>query len=109
MTCEEVWTLVSAQSDDNLFVSNDHRIKLEQVIIAPQEIPLIFRTVLGGRIKDEVLKVWLVGQEAAADGYKIIMREHGMQFGLASAGFSHDKHLVLVGWYGSLLSAFLAM
>jgi len=52
---------------------------------------------------------WLVGQEDAADGYKIVMREDGKQFGLASAGFAHDKHRILVGWYGTLLSAFLAM
>jgi hypothetical protein len=55
------------------------------------------------------LNAWLVGQEGTADDYKIVMREDGKQFGLASVGFPHDKHLILVGWYSSLLSAFLAM
>jgi len=53
--------------------------------------------------------VWVVGQENSSNGYKIIMRDDGEQFGLASVGFPNDKHLILDGWYGSLLSAFLAM
>jgi hypothetical protein len=109
MTFDEVQSLVSAQSAESLSVINDHRMKLEQAIVSPQEIPLIFRTVVGGRVKDERLNAWLVGQENTADGYRIVMREDGKQFGLASVGFSHDKHLCLVGWYGTLLSAFLAM
>ena len=109
MTFDEVRALVRAQSTENLSVTNAHRIKLEQAIISPQIIPVTFRTVVDGRVKDQTLSVWLVGQEGAADGYKIVMREDGKQFGLASVGFPNDKHLILVGWYGSLLSAFLAM
>ena len=67
------------------------------------------RKVESGRLNDEILDVWLVGQEDSTNGYKIIMRGDGKQFGLASSGFPNDRHLVLVGWYGSLLSAFLAM
>ncbi len=37
------------------------------------------------------------------------MRDDGAQFGLASNGFADDKYLVLAGWYGGLLSAFLNM
>ena len=109
MTFDEVQSLVRAQSTESLSVTNAHRIKLEQAIISPQIIPVTFRTVVDGRVKDQTLSVWLVGQEGAADGYKIVMREDGKQFGLASVGFPNDKHLILVGWYGSLLSAFLAM
>jgi hypothetical protein len=109
MTFEEVRSLVRAQSAENLSVTNAHRIKLEQAIISPQKVPLTFRTVVDGRVKDETLNVWLVGQEGTPGGYKIVIREDGKQFGLASVGFPHDKHLILVGWYGSLLSAFLAM
>ena len=109
MTFDEVQSLVRAQTAESLSVTNAHRIKLEQAIISPQRIPLIFRTVVDGRVKDLTLNVWLVGQEGIADGYKIVMREDGKQFGLASVGFAHDKHLILVGWYGTLLSAFLAM
>ena len=109
MTLDGVRALVRAQSAENLSVTNAHRIKLEQAIISPQTISLIFRTVVDGRVKDQTLNAWLVGQEGTADDYKIVMREDGKQFGLASVGFPHDKHLILVGWYSSLLSAFLAM
>jgi hypothetical protein len=109
MTFDEVQSLVRAQSADNLSVTNHHHIQLEQAIISPQRISLVSRTVVNGRVKDTTLDVWLVGQEGIADGYKIVMRDDGKQFGLASTGFATDKHLVLDGWYGALLSAFLAM
>jgi hypothetical protein len=73
------------------------------------ETLVISRTVKNGHLKDTELSVWVVGQENSSDGYKIIMRDDGKQFGLASVGFPHDKHLILVGWYDSLLSSFLAM
>jgi hypothetical protein len=109
MTIDEVQSLVRVQSAENLTDRNDHRITLKQALIPPQRISVIWRNVENGRLKDEILNAWLVGQENLADGYKIIMRDDGKQFGLASCGFPNDKHLVLDGWYGSLLSAFLAM
>ena len=54
-------------SAENLSSTNDHLITLEQALTTPQEISLIFRTVVDGHIQDQTLKVWLVGQEAAAD------------------------------------------
>lgn len=59
-------------------------------------------------MKDQKLNVWLVGQEDPR-GYKIVMRDDGLQFGLASCGFPTDKEPILVGWYGGLISAFLSM
>jgi hypothetical protein len=109
MTLDEVQSLVRTQIAKSSGVTNAHQLKLEQAIVSPQKIPLVFRTVLDGCVKDETLHVWLVGQEGTPDGYKIVMREDGKQFGLASGGFAHDKHLILVGWYGTLMSAFLAM
>ena len=109
MTSDEVQSLVRAQSAGSVSVTNAHRIELGQAITTPQRISLIFRTVADGRVKDVVLNAWLVGQEGITDGYKIVMRDDGKQFGLASVGFPKDEHLVLVGWYGTLLSAFLAM
>lgn len=109
MTFEGVQLLVRTQAAEDLSVTNDHRIKLEQSIISPQKIRLTTRTVVDGRFDDLTLNAWLVGQESIADGYRIVMQEDGKQFGLASAGFAHEKHLILVGWYGTLLSAFLAM
>ncbi len=67
------------------------------------------RTVRDGRVVDKEQFVWLVGREPVEDGYKIVMREDGLQFGLASSGFPGDKHPILAGWYGGLVSAFLSM
>jgi hypothetical protein len=106
---EEVRELVRSQSADHLEATNDHRITLSAALIPPQKIPVIARTVNGGRVEDKIVTVWLVGQEDAGEGYKIVMREDGRQFGLASAGHPNDKCLVLDGWYGDLLSAFLNM
>jgi hypothetical protein len=109
MTADEVRDLIRIQSTDNLTTANDHRISLEQALVTPERISVIARLVKGGRIQDQELNVWLVGQERSSDGYRIIMRDDGLQFGLASSGFPTDKHLVLVGWYGDLVSAFLSM
>jgi hypothetical protein len=109
MTSGEVQSLVREEAE-SLSLTNAHRILLEQAIIGPERISLISRTVSDDSLKDVVLNAWLVGREDSADGYKIVMRDDGKQFGLAAVGFAADKHLVLVGWYGSsLLSAFLAM
>ena len=109
MTVEEVRALVRLQSADNLTVVNDHRITLEDALVAPRIISVIARNVKNGRVKDENLTVWLVGQENESDGYKIVLRDDASQFGLASSGFPKDKAPILVGWYGDLLTAFLGM
>jgi hypothetical protein len=109
MTVEQVRELVKMQSADRLAATNDHRISLRQALVAPQKISVIAQTIKAGRVEDNRLSVWLVGQEGPGDGYRIIMRDDGLQFGLASSGFPNDKYLVLVGWYGDLLSAFLSM
>ena len=90
-------------------LKNDHKIDLGQTLVLPQKISVIVRSVKNGRLKDRIESVWLVGQENSSDGYKIVMREADRQFGLASPGFSNDKHLVLAGWYGGLKSTFLSM
>ena len=109
MTTDQVRELILIQSRDNLKTINDHGISLEQALVPPQKISVIARLVKGGQVEDEVLDVWLVGQERSSDGYRIIMRDDGLQFGLASCGLPADKHLVLVGWYGNLESAFVSM
>ncbi len=108
MTVEEVSEVVQSQARDALDLVN-HSISLKDALIRPQKITVIFRDVKAGKLNDCEADVWLVGRENAGDGYKIVMRERGRQFGLASTGFPHDKHLVLTGWYGSLRSAFLGM
>jgi hypothetical protein len=109
MTVEQVQALVRVQSTGNLTAVNDHRITLEDALVAPQMISVIARQVRKGRVKDESINVWLVGQENRPDGYKIILREDGSQFGLASVGFPHDTSAILVGWYGDLLTTFMGM
>ena len=89
---------------------NGHGISLRQALISPQKVTVIVRDVKQGKpIKDKEEEVWLLGRENAGDGYRMVMREKDSQFGLASPGLAHDKHLILTGWYGSLKSAFLSM
>jgi hypothetical protein len=109
MTTEEVRALVLRQSIESLATVNDHRITLGNALVAPRIISVISRHVTSGRVKDENLTVWLVGQENRPDGYKIVLRDDGSQFGLASSGFPQDKVPILVGWYGDLLTTFLGM
>jgi hypothetical protein len=109
MTAEEVRASVRLQSTGNLTVVNGHRITLEKALVAPRMISVIARQVKNGRVKDQNLNVWLVGQENHADGYQMILRDDGLQFGLASPGFPDDKFPILVGWYGDLLTTFLGM
>jgi len=109
MIAEEVQGLVRDQSTGNLTAVNGHRITLKDALVTPRIISVVSRRVVGGRIKDEILKVWLVGQESRADGYKIVLREDGSQFGLAAPGFPQYEFLSLVGWYGDLMTTFRGM
>lgn len=101
--------LVRVLSIENMSTVNGHRISLQEALVAPRMISLIARQVKNGRVKDENLTAWFVGQERRPGGYKIVLSEDGSQFGLASNGFPHDKALILVGWYGDLLTTFLGM
>jgi hypothetical protein len=109
ITFEAVQELVSAQSQRSLKATNLHQLSLGQILITPQRISVIWRAVNRGKIRDTPLDVWLVGQEPSSDGYQIILSNDGIQFGLASKGFPADQHPIFVGWYGDLLSAFMAM
>jgi hypothetical protein len=109
MTVDQVRELIRSQSKDHLFTENDHGITLQEALVPPKMTPLIVRTVRNGRMIDKEQTVWLVGSEPATDGYQIVMREDGLQFGLSSSGFPGDEGPILVGWYGSLRSAFLSM
>jgi hypothetical protein len=109
MTIEDVRELVRLQAGDDLTAENSHGINLKHALVPPRRISVIARTVQGGHIRDEKLNVWLVGREPGIEGYKIIMRDDGLQFGLASSGFPSDKCPILTGWYGGLKSAFMSM
>jgi hypothetical protein len=107
MTIEEVHALIDKQSEGSMAVVNDHGLTLARTLVAPRKVSIIARQVENGRLKDETIDVWLVGEEP--DGYKIVLRHDGQQFGLASRGFASDKHPILCGWYGDLRSTFLGM
>lgn len=96
------------QSAGKLTAVNHHSITLQDALVPPRTISVIARQVENGFIKDEDLNVWLVGQERP-DGYKIVLSDDGSLFGLASSGFPRDKFPILVGWYGDLITTFLAM
>ena len=108
MTADQVQELIHIQRTNILTATK--RIGLEQVLVSPQKIAVIERLVDGdgAQIQDQTLDVWLVGQERSISGYRIVMRDDGLEFGLASCGFPADEHLVLVGWYGDLESAFIS-
>ena len=109
MTIDEVKERVQVQAGIDLELTNDHRITLKQALVLPQQIQVIERSVRNGKLKEQRIDVWLVGQEDSSDGYKIISRDDGLQFGLASKGFPSDPFLILTAWYGNLISTFLAM
>jgi hypothetical protein len=109
MTLEQVEETVRAHASDKLTETNDHRLTLGQALLPPRRISVIERKVQDRQVTDHELSVWLVGGESHEDGYKIVMRDDGMQFGLASKGFPDDDFPVLCGWYGGLVAAFLSM
>jgi hypothetical protein len=109
MTIDQVTERVRSSAGTDHSMTNHHGISLEQALVPPREISIIDREVRDGKVVDQVIRVWLVGNERPADGYKIIMRGDGLQFGLASSGFAHDPYPILVGWYGSLIAAFMGM
>jgi hypothetical protein len=109
MTTADVRNVLRAQLLNDPKVANDHGITLDDALVPPQRISIIERTVQKGQLSDKLVTVWLVGQERLGTGYRIVMREDGSVFGLASTGFPADRHLVLVGWYGDLISAFINM
>jgi hypothetical protein len=109
MTAEEVEYLVRSQIPENFTAKNDHSITLQEALIRPRRIFVIARAIGDRRLKDEEVEVWLVGEEKPINGYKIVMRDDGLQFGLASPGFPEDRYPILCGWYGSLISTFLGM
>jgi len=109
MTIQDVNEIVRSQVADKASATNDHRISLGQALVPPQRISVFIQFVKDGIVREQKEEVWLVGQENSGDGYKIVMRDDGMQFGLVSNSAPGSRHPTLCGWYGSLVSTFLAM
>ena len=108
MSIKQVKTLVRSQADGH-YADTKHGITLSQALVEPQPITVIVRIVRDGKISDKHERAWLVGREPGPDGYQIVMQAEGHHFGLASLGFASDPHPVLVGWYGDLVTTFMAM
>jgi hypothetical protein len=111
MTPGEIKALVEDQVDGRWDESNEHGVNLRESLVEPKLIPLIFRCVMDGKIKDRQIESWLVLEEKprSRDGYKIVYSETESCFGLASEGFPEDPHLVLTGWYGDFWTTFEGM
>jgi hypothetical protein len=109
MTAADVRNVLRAQLLHYPKATNDHGVTLDDALVPPQRISIIERTVQKGQLSDKLVTVWLVGQERSSTGYRIVMREDSSVFVLASAAFPADRHLVLVGLYGDLISAFINM
>ena len=109
MTVEEVEAVIHLQVNEHPTATNAHQLVLKDALVRPRRISVIERTVKDSRVSDQELDVWLVAEEPRDDGYKIVMSDDGQRFCLASIGFPGNKHLVVSGWYRSLLSAFQGM
>jgi hypothetical protein len=68
--------------------ADDEDLGLERLVVYPHRV---FVTVRDGTRDDETISVWLVEEESPGAGYKIVVRDDGSAFGLATAGFSTDK------------------
>ncbi|HVT96862.1 MAG TPA: hypothetical protein VHE33_05095 [Acidobacteriaceae bacterium] len=109
MTVEEVEAVIHLQVNEHPTATNAHQLVLKDALVRPRRISVIEKTVKDGQVFDQELRVWLIADERPGDGYKIVMSDDGLRFWLASSGFSTDGHLVVSGWYNSLLAAFLGM
>lgn len=85
--------------------------RLRQSLVEPRRTNVINRTVREGELRDSIASAWLVFEEdpVSGSGYKIVFDDEDGAFGLATRGFPQDAHLVMCGWYGDLLTAFVAM
>jgi hypothetical protein len=111
MKPHEVRKLVENEIGDDWAATNHHNVDLRRALIQPRKITIIERTLRNSRLQDRTLAVWLILVERpeSEDGYRIVMKEDGPVFGLASEGFPGDEHLVLCGWYGDFMTTFRGM
>jgi len=111
MNAKSIATLVTSQIGDAWEATNAHGVDLREAIVPPEQIVVIEREVRDGKTQDRLVDAWLVLIEnpRAKAGYRIVAAADGSNFGLATEGFPSDKHLVLCGWCGDFLTAFLGM
>ena len=111
MQSKDVRKLIENEIGDDWTVTNHHDVDLRRSLVQPRKITVIERIVRNGKIEDRTIAVWLVLVELPEtdEGYRIVMKEDEPVFGLASEGFPSDEHLVLAGWYGDFMTAFVGM
>jgi hypothetical protein len=111
MTDKEVAGIVRQQIGDNWSQPNRHEVNLARSLVSPTTIHVIARHVEDGRVRDEVIRVWLVFEERIVErnGYKIVFDENARRFGLVSPESPSDAAPILCGWYGDFMTTFVAM
>jgi hypothetical protein len=111
MQPRDVRKLVEDAIGDDWAVTNHHHVDLRRALVHPRKITVIERNVRNGKLRDRTLTVWLVLVERTEreEGYRIVMKEEGPMFGLASEGLPEDDRLVLCGWYGDFMTTFRSM
>ena len=111
MTAEEIKRRIAEQIGDKRNEPHAHGVILDKSLIGPEQIKLIDRS---GQT-DRVVEAWLVlienpnGTTDDEKGYRIVAKLDGSIFGLASAGFPQDDHLVCIGWYGDFMQTLECM
>ena len=110
-TADDIAGLVREQIGGDWSRTNAHHVDLRLALVHPKLITIIERLVKNGKVRERTFKAWLVLIEdpVIGEGYRIVAKEDGSLFGLASEGFDNDRHLVLDGWYGDFLTAFDCM
>jgi hypothetical protein len=111
MDAEHIRDLVVAQIDGAWDTINHHGVGLREALVPPRKITVIERWVRDGEVEERTAQVWvvLVERPGSEEGYRIVAKEDGSAFALASEGFAHDQHLVVSGWYSDFMAAFVGM
>jgi hypothetical protein len=111
MNADQIYQLVASEIGDAWETMNSHGVDLRKSLVRPQQVKVIQRLVVNGKIDDRLVDAWIVLFEDPDEraGYRIIASQDGRSFGLADEGFKMDEHLVLCGWYGDFLSTFRSM
>ncbi len=111
MNSDDIRRVVLDAIGDSWDTTNHHGVDLRRALVQPRPIKVIQRFIEAGRVRDSVIEAWLVLIEKPelGEGYRVVASEDGSTFGLASDGCAADRHLVLCGWYGDFMTAFLGM
>lgn len=106
MTIETVEFRILAESS-LVLTPNLHGDYLSDLLVRPRLI--VLRLPPAANLPESLVSGWLIAEQKAPSGYRIVMSEDGARFGLAVPGFRDAPDLMLVGWHGDLASTFAGM